>query len=742
MEKQRISFKMTRSENSYQQVNLESRKCSIPLFSSKSHSINSYEEKFGQYFETFALKVINFNLTHDITDKIFNLSKELMSNVNQVYYECASLNNGNQNSSDSNIFNSANDLILRQIEKWDTRYKRDKIIKAQSEYVEAKRIIIDNSNDPRSEESTNNSFYYVSILDTLKSLFSQEEFKEFYFQNNGENKPHKCAQGSYSDFCCGENFQKNTLFAKYPDSLQIQFFMDDFDPTAALKTKSGEHKICGVYFVIRNLPSKFLSKMRNMYLVALCKSSYIKGNFNLLLEPIVEDLKILESIGIDIGGGKYLRGTLINVAFDNLGGNIVFGMIQCFNANFYCRICISNKKECQSETNENPIKLRNRESYNESMNHIKINGNSNNKDNVNMHLGFKNYCILNELKYYHTAENRSQDFMHDLYEGCVPFLLKKVFSYFAENNIITIDNIKKLIRDFDYGFTERRKNGIPSVIKITKNSNKINQSASQARCLMIHTPFIFQQFYSIIENNPETKKVWECIETMLKIMQIVNSTSIEEEDLIDLENAITKHLKGVKSVFNVNLLPKHHFLCHYPNTIRAMGPLRHMWMIRGEAKHKEFTNAARNASNFRNICKTLADRHQGKISKEFSYTDDIQESGVNLKFIEAIEKDQYLKKFKHLFSEPFLRNDTVLKKMLQINNNYYREGIFILSLILKTVDVERDTKDVLLNYVKKLRNHDGQFSQISVTCKKFEVYCSVGPNYIVSVFGAELFSIC
>ncbi len=56
-----------------------------------------------------------------------------------------------------------------------------------------------------------------------------------------------------------------------------------------------------------------------------------------------------------------------------------------------------------------------------------------------------------------------------------------------------------------------------------------------------------------------------------------------------------------------NLLPKHHFMVHYPSCMQKIGPLIHCWCMRYEAKHNVFKKQLK---SFKNITKTLAKKHQ------------------------------------------------------------------------------------------------------------------------------------
>lgn len=58
------------------------------------------------------------------------------------------------------------------------------------------------------------------------------------------------------------------------------------------------------------------------------------------------------------------------------------------------------------------------------------------------------------------------------------------------------------------------------------------------------------------------------------------------------------------------LKPKHHYLNHYPELIVQFGPLIRLWTLRFESKHTYFKQCARRLHNFKNLCGTLAERHQ------------------------------------------------------------------------------------------------------------------------------------
>lgn len=82
-----------------------------------------------------------------------------------------------------------------------------------------------------------------------------------------------------------------------------------------------------------------------------------------------------------------------------------------------------------------------------------------------------------------------------------------------------------------------------------------------------------------------------------------------------LDSLISKHRHRFCSVFpEGKLTPKHHFVEHYPQLIRAFGPLVSLRTMRFEAKHHFFKKIVRQTSCFRSILKSMTKKHQSMIA--------------------------------------------------------------------------------------------------------------------------------
>lgn len=78
-----------------------------------------------------------------------------------------------------------------------------------------------------------------------------------------------------------------------------------------------------------------------------------------------------------------------------------------------------------------------------------------------------------------------------------------------------------------------------------------------------------------------------------------------------LKVLINEYLQFKKHIFPVHCLrPKHHYFSHYPDLIIHFGPLIRLWTLWFESKHVYFKQCVRKLHNFKNLCFTLAERHQ------------------------------------------------------------------------------------------------------------------------------------
>lgn len=629
--------------------------------------------EFDQFFQHFFKETVTMGLTDVNVNKIMELSGKLIETHAQMILKSVEIEN-QANEKIVESIREASHRVTEKLKNMSTAPKRLKEYAQNDLFVAPKEVSLalkwhtksSPGSDLPSHKLVPSTCQFVSIIETLGAVFSEQDFQSVFLGYNQREK-HACQDDVFVAFCCGSTYKKRELFID-KNVIQIQLAMDDFEVCCPVKSKVKIHKICGVYFQIMNLPANIASKIDNIFLVALASSEDLKNDelLNDLNELITDDLKTLETKGFKTNDGKYWKGALVNMACDNLGSNTVFGFSKGFNATFYCRICEMSRDQCEISTYEVADKLRSKLSHEEHVKFVNENPKCKLTDSVGVRMG----CLYNTLENYDMFENATFDIMHDIHEGIIPFFLGVFFEHCIQQKIYTESQLIQKIRDFNYGHTYKKSK--PSVLSLKKAH--LGQNASQSYCIIIHLPFIFH------DKKERLEKMWPTLEQLLQCLQIVMSTRITESDLLRLEKIIDTFLNHILAL-NKHLIPKAHFLTHYPRAIRKMGPLKHYWTMRFESKHKFFTDSAKNTNNFINLKKTLAQRHQQQICmKRFSIQNDIEES-KKVKFRNHGDFSKYESflasantniDFDHLFMLPFLK----------INNNTYKKGLVLIENFL------------------------------------------------------------
>lgn len=445
--------------------------------------------------------------------------------------------------------------------------------------------------------------------------------------------------------------------------------MDDFEICCPVKSKAGKHKICGIYFQIRNLPPNLSAKIDNIFLVALATSSDLKDDrvLNDLNELIFDDLAKLESVGFETTQSKSYKAALVNVACDNLGANIVLGFSKGFHANYYCRVCTMHRTECEFAVKENTGKLRSTLSHQENIDFRQDNPAAKLTDTE----GVRMDCLYNKLENFDMFDNVSLDVMHDIHEGIIPSFLEVFFDYIIRHKIATEDEIISKIRDYNYGpLFEKKK---PSLLSFKKVH--LGQNANQAYCIILHLPYIFYYL------RDKLSKIWPTLQDLLQCVQIIMSVKVTDMDLKRFEDLIESYLNGILKL-KTKLTPKEHFLTHYPNAFRKVGPLKLLWTMRFECKHKYFTDAAKLTYNFININKTLAFKHQEQISlKKYSIQNDIEQSKKPILFRKHCDFTKY-ESFLTTVDKNIDFDEFFMLPFLNFNSYTYRSGLLLIENFL------------------------------------------------------------
>lgn len=173
-------------------------------------------------------------------------------------------------------------------------------------------------------------------------------------------------------------------------------------------------------------------------------------------------------------------------------------------------------------------------------------------------------------------------------------------------------------------------------------------------------------------------------------MNIVFSPSITYGMTIHSKYLIAEHHTLFKYLYpQRSLIPKHHFMVHYPSSIRKIGPLLHMWCMRFEAKHKVFKDYFK---NYKNITKSLAKKHQMAIAFHWETFNLHQKEYGPIKPFSLREENLVHNEHFEIMSSKEVFSSTWVK----VNGVEYKAGLVICSTMEEDMPVFCQISDILL----------------------------------------------
>lgn len=460
-------------------------------------------------------------------------------------------------------------------------------------YTTPEEFIIDDSKTLDTFALTTSKGILVSFKDNIRRflevpnilsdmLTNLERLKE---ENNISNVVQGCVWLSKI-----ENFKDKIV-------IPIQLFQDDLEVGNALGAKSGVNKVTSTYMTFPLLKDELVSKLENIITCCLNKAIDIEhGNVSNFM-PLIITLKDMEENGLEInlGDNKKVKIYLIlsNISGDNLGLNSLLGYTKSFAANHYCRICTAHKIDMAKDCSEDKKLLRNERNYREGMNEEDVGTRVTNS-------GIKEDCVFHHLPSFKVWNNVTCDITHDFFEGIAHYQLADILNYFLyEKFYFTLAQLNSRKSLFKYGYDNDSKS-VDINIKHIQNQ-KFKMSASQMKCFLHYLPLFIGDYIK------KGDKVWEFTLTFLRLGNCILAPSFDANSLCELTNLIhTHHSTYLKLFPNSHLKPKHHFITHYSTIIAKLGPLKKMWTIRYEAKHKEIKQYALICCSRKNLLLSLA----------------------------------------------------------------------------------------------------------------------------------------
>uniref|UniRef100_A0A1X7T5K3 Uncharacterized protein n=1 Tax=Amphimedon queenslandica TaxID=400682 RepID=A0A1X7T5K3_AMPQE len=344
------------------------------------------------------------------------------------------------------------------------------------------------------------------------------------------------------------------------------------------------------YYMLGNLPPVSRSKLSSINLLCITKSqTLVRYGPNVILEPVMSDIKELEQNGLVVTTGNSqtrFYGSLFLVPGDNLASQYLGGYKSLASAHRKCRTCMTTNEDMQNK--------------------VAALSSSATRPHIESTFGLCQDSVFHQSQYFHITDGLVPDIMHDVLEGCLPYVMKEMMKLYIDRKLISLNDMNDLIISFPYGSTDFSNK--PSLItsKTLKSSDHaLKQTASQYWCLGRLLPLIIGHLV------PENDLHWNNFCLLLTIIDYLFAPTLPQEAIDNLSVMIADHHKAFKELHpTCNIIPKMHYMIHYPYWIRRVGPLVRAWCMRFEGKHTYFKNIASRMKCFKNACKTLAMDHQ------------------------------------------------------------------------------------------------------------------------------------
>ena len=429
---------------------------------------------------------------------------------------------------------------------------------------------------------------YIPIQKTLESLLQYDDvFREI--QSN-----HRSNDGVMRDIEDG-NYLKNSAPAFGENCLKLMLYIDDFTVTNPLRGKCKSYKIMGTYMMLENLPPKYRSQLHAIQLVSLCKSIHVKTyGLPATMQDIIQDIQYLEENGINVevqNQNHHFTCKLFVVVGDNLAMHQVGGFLESFVAGKPCRFCMVPLAEMREGAMGPP---RTCHSHDEQVAIVE------DTPALSAAYGVKSKSVFQGLGEFHAVTSLPSDIAHDILEGVAKSLLTLVVKQCQQDGHLEIPTINACIRQFNYIGTDKVNK--PCVLT---ERGEVKQTFSQMRCLMRLLPLI------IGNHIPEEYGPWEALLLLLRVCEYIFAPALRPGHVNVMEDLIKQYYQVRREVFPEEWLrPKDHFTMHYARQTMEFGPLVHLWTVRFEAKHSYFIDVLKSSKNRKNVCLTMAKRHQ------------------------------------------------------------------------------------------------------------------------------------
>ena len=440
-----------------------------------------------------------------------------------------------------------------------------------------------------------------------KSLTRFLEMPEVWHYIN--NPVGNSGQDMMEDIQDGNYIHSHPLFSRNPKALKIIMNCDDIEIVNPIGKNVKKHKLCMFYYTLGNVPAKHRSRLTAIQLLAVAKTKHIKQCGPLaLLSDFIDVVNRLNNGGIQCninGSMERVEGTLVMAPNDTLASQWLGGFKEGVGFSYKgCRTCDSSRLDMKTKFIEKQHNLRDEATHKERCDTLEENLSSKTRAYWSRIWGINSRSPLCNISDFRITDCLVHDPMHDLLEGVIPYELKLLLQHliFIEK-CFTLEWFNRQILSFKYTYLDVRTKPEIIDLKHLKGKGKLQQSAMSMFTLCMILPFV------LASKLPDDHNKWTNFLKLLQITLLVTSPTADSTTAGQLEQLIFEHnTVFVQEYPDSSVIPKMHYLIHFPRQILMFGPGRFHWCLRFEAKHSFFKG--KKWKNFKNLPYSIAMTHQ------------------------------------------------------------------------------------------------------------------------------------
>lgn len=538
-------------------------------------------------------------LPHSTTESVFNDFKVTFLDIIRAFASVVEQNIALESAGTELRKLLAGEFLDDIFQAASSKYKREQFAQRHLPYVKSE----------ARDLGAGETFQFVPISGVLRNLMSSESFCDHIEQDLSIG----VCSPLLRNFSDGYIY-KEKLHALLEDGAQYTLFLvlysDEVEIVNPLGSKRGIHKIFVVYFSVLNIHAKYRSQLSSIHVVLVAPYKLvIKHGIDVILKPVVDDVSALWMTGFTIWKNSVavkVKAILVAFCGDNLSMNRLGGFTCSFSRGHPCRFCIAPRSAFNIAFHESDVQIRNLPLHKNHVASAKIN-----KPLSTALYGVKDESPLTDITYFNVTLQLPPDLMHDVLEGAIPHVLRHTLQGLLSCGVIRYSDLDR-IRTFTFGAHDKKNKPEEVVKSFISGQSAYKGTASQKWCLF--------RFFSLMFGDivPEQNEHWEVYLLLRSIVDITFADVIPHDHLAYLQDQIRFFLSSFAALYPGAVIPKLHFMLHYPRLIGELGPLKQYWCMRYEAKHQYMKTIARRNQNFINICKSIAERHQLLQSFELS----------------------------------------------------------------------------------------------------------------------------